>query len=135
MALKINNAAEVTLLGYIMAGLGAGCRLRLFRNDYTPTDTDTLANFQEAQFPGYLAPTLAAWGAPASSGGVAQVTHPAQTFTRGAGGSGDSIYGYMVTDGAGNLLWAERDPAAPVNMNGQGNTYTVTPVLTYHSEF
>lgn len=136
MTLKVPDVAEVTMLGALKAQLLSGARIRLFKNDIVPGDGDTASTYVEATFSTYSNQQLPNWGTPATSGGVAVVSHPAVTWSVGSAGVGNNIYGYYVTDSLGNTLYyAERDPAAPVNMNVVGNTYSVTPQFTFHSEF
>ena len=136
MTLKIPDASELTLLGYLRTQFnGVACRCRLFQNDRVPADGDTAASYQEANFTGYALQNAQSWSAPASSGGAAQMTHPTLTWVVGTVGVGNLVYGYYITDNAGVLLWAERDPNAPVPMNASGNSYAITPAFTFHSEF
>lgn len=136
VTLKVPDASEAILLGYIRAGLGATCVLRLFVNDHVPADADDETDYTEASFPGYAPVTLTSWGLVTTAAGTAQIAHPAASWTRSAGGgAGDQVYGYYVTDAAGDLLWSERDPAAPVPMNVAGYSYSVLARLTLHTEF
>jgi len=136
VSLKVPDAGELLLLGYLRSQFnGVACRCRLFQNDKVPADADVASNYTEATFTSYAFQNAQSWVAPTSSGGVAQITHPTLTWTVGAVGVGNQIYGYYITDGTGQLLWAERDPNAPINMAATGNTYAVTLALTFHSEF
>lgn len=136
MTIKIPDVAEVTLLGFIRSTFNSFARLRLFKNDVTPADSDTVSSYTEATFPGYAPQGANTWSAASSVGGAAQVTHPTLTFLRGSGGSGDLIYGYYLTDTAGTTLYyAERDPAAPVNMTVAGNSYAISLLFQFLSQF
>jgi hypothetical protein len=114
-------------------------RIALFKNDYTPLITSTLANFTAADFGGYSGPlTLDAWTA-AGGGWVSPryvVVHPAKTWTAD-GSSTNTIYGYYVYDNTlSALLFAERRATGGVVVGGvAGQTYTVTPQYTRRSEF
>jgi hypothetical protein len=134
MSLKIPDISELTLLGYIRSQIVSGCLLHLYTNDKVPADGDTLASYTEASFGGYAPAPVSGWTQPAQQAGAARMQASPVTFTV-AGPPGALIYGYFVTDPGGNLLWAERDPQAPVNMQTVGNSYTITPVFTMHSEF
>lgn len=134
MALKVTDDGELRLLTMIQQTLGSsGSTLHLFVNDHVPADADLNAAYTEASFPGYASQALA-WAAPTNPAGVAQMTAPAKTWTA-TGASPQQVYGYMVRTQTGFLLWAERDPNAPINMTVAGNSYTVVPVFTLHSEF
>lgn len=108
--------------------------LHLYINDITPNAGSTLGDFVEASFIGYLPGQINPWGLPVTVDGRARSAASAVTFTKTAG-SPASVYGYFVTDENGALLWAERDPAAPVPMMADGQTYTVVPRFTWVSEF
>jgi hypothetical protein len=136
VTLKVPDVGEVALLNFIRLQLNSLGRLRLFKNDVTPADSDTVGTYVEATFPGYAVQTTPSFTVASSVTGVAQITHPALTFLRSAGGSGDTIYGYYVTDAAGTTLyWAERDPSAPINMNVVGNSYAITLLFQLLSQF
>ena len=107
-------------------------RIKLFQNDYVPTTADTLANYVEATFPGYSFQNLnLTWTVQGAVGHVAGIIEKAHAFTRNASGAAQLIYGYMVTDASGNnLYYAERDPAAPISLANNGDSYTITPRVT-----
>lgn len=131
MTLIVNQTNAKTMLNLIKSGQLTGSILRLFQNNYTPLDTDTAANFTQATFTGYAAITLNTWGTPFTNGSnKAEVDEIIRTFTQTGVGVTNTVYGYYVTDGSGNLLWAERNPAGGVAMNAIGNTYTVLPKMT-----
>jgi hypothetical protein len=112
--------------------------LRLYRNDYIPVVGSVLANFSEANFPGYAAFTTNGnkWGAPVLQAGRATTQFPPVTWTMNAATGGNQIYGYYVTGGGGTgVVWAERDPGAPIPMTAVGHTYTIAALFTLKSEF
>lgn len=103
--------------------------LRLFKNNITPSDSDTAATYTEAVFPGYAAITLtgATWGA-ASAGTITYGSQ--QTFTC-SGVATDDIYGYYVTQvTSGVLMWSERDGAAPFAIRNSGDAVKITPTIS-----
>jgi len=106
--------------------------LNLFANNITPSESNVLGDFVEAGFNGYASANLDY--SPSITGPVSNVytiTPPAIVFTSTGGGSNTNVYGYYVTDHTNtNLLWAERDPSAPLDMSINGATYTVTAKLT-----
>jgi len=110
---------------------GINRRLHLFTNNYTPTVTDTLASYSEATFTGYATQNITGWGAPTIAAHVGAIQAASRTFTRTATGTTQNIYGYFVTNaGDTTLLWAERDPNAPIPLTNNGDSYTVTPRIT-----
>lgn len=103
--------------------------LRLFKNNITPSDTDTAATYTEAVFPGYAALTLtgATWNAAAAG----SITYSAQQTFTCSGVATDDIYGYYVTQvTSGVLVWSERDGAAPFAVRNSGDNVKITPVIT-----
>jgi len=137
VALKVPNAAELKLLDQLRVSLNATpATLRLFKNNYTPVDGTVVGDLTEADFSGYAAINVTDLGSPSTvSGRAVTVSAAAKVFTHSGGATGNSIYGYYVTDAGGALLWAERDPAAPAAMSVGGSTYSVTPRLTLATEF
>jgi hypothetical protein len=105
--------------------------LRLYDIDITPTDADavTLYTDDECTISGYSAITLtgATWAA-ATSGDPSYITYPEQTFTFTYTGTDLPVYGYFVTLAtSGTLIYAERFPGAPLNINTNGDTIKITP--------
>lgn len=103
-----------------------GLTLRLFVNNYTPTRADTAANYTEATWSGYAAVALTSWTiAGYDANGNAEFDAPQKTFTASSGSPSQTIYGYYLTDGGGNVVFAEADPS-PFTVNATGQTYQVT---------
>lgn len=103
--------------------------LKLYKNNITPSDTDTASTYTEATFGGYAAITLtgASWNA-ASSG---TITYSAQqTFTCNATAT-DDIYGYYVVQASsGILVYSERDASAPFAVRSSGDAIKITPTIS-----
>lgn len=101
---------------------------KLYKNNITPSDTDTAATFTEATFPGYASITLtgASWGA--ASGGV--ITYGSQQTWTCSGSATDDIYGYYIVSTTSNkCLWAERDASAPFLVRNSGDAVKLTPSI------
>lgn len=132
MTLKLTNYEIQRRLDLVKADLDTGpAKLHLFQNNVTPTEDTVLTDLTEANFSGYAAANLDYSAASGIAAHVATATPTAVVFTRAAGATSNSIYGYYVTNQAGTqLLWAERDPAAPIDMSPVGATYTVTAKIT-----
>lgn len=102
--------------------------VHLFRNDYTPDDTTTLASFVECSFDSYNVQyerywtnAIAFYDVP-TSWGEPLIWTAASTLNMP-----QTIYGYWITDGAsGSLLWCERAPA-PVTLAGAGAQVILQP--------
>lgn len=105
-------------------------KLHLFKNNHTPAVTDTISDYTESTFAGYAAVSMTTWTAAAIASHIATMTSDTKTFTRSTTGTAENVYGYYVTDnGSTILLWAERDPLAPIVLTNSGDSYTVTPSL------
>lgn len=106
-------------------------KVHLFVNNITPAVGDVLGSYTEASFTGYAAQSLVTWGTITVGSHIATMTAAANTFTRTATGTVQTVYGYYVTDNTNTvLLWAERDVNAPINIINNGDSYTVTATMT-----
>lgn len=136
LALKVPDVSALyflnTLLGNNSNPLG-GATCKLFKNNYTPVAGSVLGDFTEADFSGYTSQALTGWTTPATVSAHARTTATALSWTK-SGATGNSIYGYYVVNGS-NLLFAERDPNAPIAMTTNGDSYTVAISFTDASEF
>lgn len=113
-------------------------RYHLFKNDFTPADTDTLLDYVEADFTGYASGIASGFSAPVTVGGEEHSLATSILFQVGASPTtGNSIYGYYVTDdnSAGALIWAERFTGAPLSMTSAGDAIVVTPEYQQSSQF
>lgn len=128
MALLVPNVGEAELLKRMLNFSAAdNCVLKLFTNDVTPAEGDTVATYTEADFAGYAAATLtgASWSV---AGDPTEASYAQQTFTRSSTGTAQSCYGYFVTNLAGTiLLWAERFTDGPYTVTNNGDNIKVTP--------
>lgn len=104
-------------------------KLRLYSNNVTPSNATVLADLTESSFSGYSAVTLSGWSSPVVTAHVAQSDPSSITFTITSGTA--TVYGWYATNSAGTrLLWAQRDPSAPITLDATGlNQYTVTASL------
>jgi hypothetical protein len=104
--------------------------LKLFQNDTVPAYTDTVADYVEADFSGYIAGTAITWGVPIINGSNQGELNGTQiNFTHNGGSTANTIYGIFVVDGSGDLLYAERFPA-PIAMGSGGDTIPYVPRFT-----
>lgn len=130
MAMVICNGGKVRLMAALIATLNTYV-LRLYKNNHTPVDTDTVADYTEANFTGYSSIPLNAWGTAFLNGSnKGQTEMSTQFFTQTGTGTTCDVYGYYVTDGSGNLIWAELNPDGVFHMVNTGSVYEVTPKLT-----
>lgn len=136
MTIKVQPDGETRFLNHITnQGVDMVWTYRLYINDYTPTDTSILANFQEAGFPGYAGDSNIVWNPALQANGRAEIEAAAITFTCTGGGAAESVYGYYVTDTGGALLFAERFDDGPYVMSQNQDEITITPKLTCESKF
>lgn len=129
MALNVPDVGENAILEMIVNKTAPqNPVLKLYKNNITPSDTDTGATYTEATFGGYAAITLtgASWNN-AASGSISYGSQ--QTFTCNATAT-DDIYGYYVVQtSSGILLWSERDASAPFAVRNSGDAVKITPTL------
>lgn len=135
MAAKVPDVGELNLLAMHRTTWGNTLRCHLYQNNVTPADATVIGSFTEATFSGYAYANILNWTIPATVGGRATTTADAITFTNSTGAVGNAIYGYYVTDSANNLLWAEKDPNAPIGINVTGDNYVITPKFAGSTEF
>lgn len=129
MALNFPDVGENLALEMIVNKTAASnLTVRLFKNNITPSDSDTAGTYTEAAFTGYSAAALTAgtWGA--ASGGT--ITYGAQLTYTCSGLSSESIYGYYVTNAGGVLLYSERDASAPFLIVNSGDAIKLTPTIS-----
>jgi hypothetical protein len=97
----------------------------LFVNDYEPTPGDTFSSYETpnwGQWPTYRAIPIpfSAWGPVQVADSVAQsVQRTALQWLRPAGVLSIEVYGYVVSDGFGSLVYAESF-SAPVTVVSPG---------------
>lgn len=130
MALNIPNEGEAVALSILVGKTATeNLRLRLFTNNFTPSDTNTSANFTEATGNGYanLLLTAASWVV--TEGAPSHADYPEVTFLfTGALGN---VYGYYITgETSGKVRFAERFADGPYVIEGSGDQIRVTPILT-----
>lgn len=130
MSLIVANAAELFILGYVLnKQVPEDLDIRLYVNDYIPTEADTVANFIEAVGGSYAKIDLvpSSWAITPGNPSVAQHPQVSWTFTGAVG----QIYGYYVTRRTSNdLVWAERFTNGPYNIQSNNDQIRVTPRLT-----
>lgn len=125
------DSGTVALAAYLATVAGAmvlPLSMHLYQNDYTPTTTDTLANYTEATYDGYAAQVMV-WASATipTPGSGALTTWIPLLWTPTGSITPNDIYGYYVTDAAGTLMWAERAPSPPVALNSMLTTLPITP--------
>lgn len=106
--------------------------LMLFVNDRTVTDADQDATgFEEASFAGYARAAVDAgnWVAQPVVAHIAQQLAPDPHTFANTGGPTETVHGYAILDGAGDLVMAESFAGGvPI---GSGGSFDVQPSLKY----
>lgn len=106
--------------------------LKLYINNQTPSDTDTLASYTQVteNDGGYASKELIAANFTVSTvSNIAQVAYAQQQFVFSAGlTAGATIYGYFIVDSDNILIYAERasQPFTPVEA---GDAVLLTPIF------
>ncbi len=126
MAVVTPAAGEAIVLNRLFGKSTTGdLTLRLYENSVSLADGTVIGDFTEATFPGYSAITLAnASVTVADNAGTETASYPQQTFT--ATGSGNSVYGYYVTDGSTQVVFAEVFSDGPYAISNSGDNVKVT---------
>lgn len=106
-------------------------KIRLFKNDWNPGPADDVADYTEANFDGYAAKDVDQFGDAFLNGdNKAESDDIVRTWTCTGNVTPNTIYGYYITNPAGDLIWAERNPAGGFVVNANGITYSVLPRIT-----
>lgn len=112
-------------------------RLRLYKNNVTPSSTMTIADYTEATFTGYSSVTLssASWTVVEGDPTYAEYTSGVP-FTC-SGTTSELIYGfYLSSENSSTLLWSERFNFAPYTITYVGDALTPRPKIVFrHGEF
>lgn len=130
MAFVTPYVGEVQLLKYMVNYAPAdNVVLHLYTNNWTPTSSDTLANYTESVAAGYHSMTLpgSQWTV-STVAGTSSATFATQTFSYS---TSETLYGYYITNNAtSTLLWVELFTGAPFTIPSTGGTLQVNPDLT-----
>jgi hypothetical protein len=134
--LKVPDAIEVEVLTTMLT---PDLTMRLYSNDKTPANGDTVAAYTEISGGGYLNKPLvfAEWDISGGTPSAAVYDSPQVWIFTGPLDAPNTIYGYFVTrDTDGKLMWAERFPSANVPFSPiNGSKIQVLPRITAESQF
>lgn len=107
-----------------------------YKNDRTPRQGDHVGLYTEADFSGYDGrKALGGWSAALILDGRAYSLSAAVGWHHNGGPIDNNIYGVCVVSLAGDLIWAERDPRAPVLVRPANPDYSYTGTWTEAAEF
>ncbi len=129
---KLASHAQLDALKAVSGPLD-GLIVKLFTNSLTIDHDSVAGDFTEATFDGYAASTAIAWGATHfNANNKAQLVGDTKQFTAGASVASETVQGYFVVDGSGDLVFAERFDS-PVTISEEHDAISVVPVYTLGS--
>lgn len=112
------------------------CRMHLYQNDVTPDVDTVVGDLTECDFGGYTSLSVAGWSVAITVSDHAKTFANLLQWQHDLAGASNDIYGYWIEDAnTADLLWVERDPAAPVDISVTNPLYQVIPTFTRISEF
>lgn len=133
MALVVPNASVAIILQYITNNdAPENLVIRLYSNNFTPSETSTVVNFVEVTGGGYVQQNLISSSWTITTGVPSQTKHTEirWTFT-GATGTDGSVFGYYVVRATGGeLMWAECFSKGPFKISVSGDEIKIVPRLT-----
>jgi hypothetical protein len=136
MPVTIPDQAKLNWFRLQATQLMGNTAVRLFANDLTITEATTLADITQCTFPGYAPAAPPGWSfAAINAQGLAVSVTADLLWTRGAGGSPQTIYGIYLTwvDGVTNkLLWVEKNKI-PFTMDVAGRAYRRRVFFNLHA--
>jgi hypothetical protein len=127
MSLLVPVESKITLLKISFGSMSlSGLSLKLYVNDITPGDGDTVEDYVEASGFGYLPQHLTGNLWTFDQGPPVTAEYPWLTFS--FSGALGPVYGYyVVTQTTNKLLWAERFANAPFVITGASDTIKILP--------
>lgn len=130
MPLVVPDVGERRMLEYIVnRAAPTELTLRLYANDVDLLAEGVVASdFTEASAAGYVAVALPGsnWSVSTELGISLAVYASGVPFNFLAA---SELYGYYVTDAAGNVMWAEEFPSAPFGLPAGGGQIVVRPQI------
>lgn len=127
----VNQGERISLEALVNKTAPQTLVLRLFKNDWTPVETDTEAAATEATFTGYAPVVLTGTNWAVTEGEPTLIDYPQQIFASSAAQTAQPVYGYYLTQQtSGKLVGAERFTDGPYSIANNGDTVKVTPKLT-----
>lgn len=132
MAVVYHNDGKLEDMAFIADGF-VNYKLRLFQNDFTPAQGDSVGAFTEADYSGYSEQPLTFGAIVLNADEQAESTALYTVFAHDGGATPNEIFGWYIVhnDGGGDVIMhSERlvgpsDPGIP--MEDIGDTIQVTP--------
>lgn len=130
MPFVVPDTFEIVTLGLMVGKVPIeSLILHLFINDITPSESDDVGDYTEANGDGYAAVPLTPINWVFTPGTPASATYPQRTFTFTA--PAESVYGYFITRATtGDLVLAERFDTGPASIQNAGDEIKITPKIT-----
>lgn len=127
MTLVVPTNSKITLLQIINGQkISEDMQLHLYANDVIPNSSTTIHDLQAPAAPEYSPQDLFSVGWTYVTSEPVAMEYPAQTFIFTT--TGDTIYGFYVTDNSsGKLLWVE--DITPFNIETSGDSIIITARL------
>ncbi|PQO33163.1 hypothetical protein C5Y96_09900 [Blastopirellula marina] len=137
MALVVPSSGENLILAWALTdATPENLTLKLFKNDITTIDGDTVAgDFTEADFTDYAAKTLTrdGWNSITQDANNKSLATYSSTQSWTCGTTGNTIYGYFIVGASsGTLVWAEKFATSTVL--SENVQLSVLPKFTLSSE-
>ena len=132
MALLVPNQGEdLALQALVNKTAPQNLTYRLYKNNKTPAETDTEADYTQSTFTGYAAAALTGASWSTTPGAPTSATYAQQSFTSSADQAAELAYGYYVIQAtSGKLVWAERFTNGPYTIANNGDVIKITPTIT-----
>src|SRR3972149_6191091 len=93
----VNQGEGIALKAILNHTAPQNLSLRLYKNDKTPVEADTEADYTQADYAGYAAVTLTGSSWTVTEGAPTIATFAQQSFTRSSTGAAQTVYGYYLT--------------------------------------
>lgn len=106
--------------------------LHLYTGSHTPAASDVASDYTsiECTFAGYMATGITFNTAFLNGSNLAESDADPETFTCTGSGSSDTLGGYFVLNGSGDLEWAEEYTGTAFNFDAPGKFATINLVMT-----
>lgn len=132
MTLLAPQVGEVIALKAMLNALaGQDQKLKLYKSNTTPANTDTAATYTESTWTGYALAALTGTSWVVTPGNPSSAAYAQQTFTSSANQTLENTYGYFVIQTtSGTIIWAERFTGAPYPIQNLNDAIAITPQIT-----
>jgi len=132
MTLLVPNAGEeLALKNFLNHTAPQSQKLKLYKSNTTPAETDTAGSYTESTFTGYAEAALTGSSWAVTPGAPTSAAYAQQTFSSSADQSAENAYGYFVVQTtSGIIMWSERFTNGPYAIANNGDQIKITPTIT-----